>query len=211
MKGWLFPYGTWYALAAVAAADAAEAGVRGDVLDAVPVGLIAAAVGVLALRSQVRWSRSGEKTLRAELIRLVDERAGSGAAAWLHRDAGLLFNSDRRRVAWMRERELLVIDEELLRDVNDARDAGGGKVAATYTSYRAHPVFPRVLRRVDGTVALVTAADVEEAYPGVRELRHRRWTGPVRALRSGRAFADAGELAEVVAQFRDAEPVSPNA
>ena len=211
MKSWLFPYGVWYALAVWSAFSAVSATASGDVFGAVSCGLIAAVVGVTAVQSRVRWSRSGEKALRAELIRLVDERSGSGAAAWLHRDAHLLFNSEQRRVAGMRERSLLVMDEELLRDVEDARDAGGGKVAATFTSYRAHPVFPRVLRRVDGTLALVTAVDVEQADPGSREPWRQRWTGPVHALRSGRAFADAGELAEVVAQFREAEPVSPDA
>jgi len=208
VKGWLFPYGIWYALAAAVAASAAGAGVRGDVLNAVLDGIPAAAICVLALRSQVRWSRSGEKALRAEL---VEERSRSGAPAWLHRDAGLLFTPDRRRVAGMPEQSLMVMDEDLLRDVNDARVAGGGKVAATYTSYRAHPVFPQVMRQPDGLTALVTPGDVEQAEPGRRESWWQQYAGMVRTMRAGLAFADAGELAEVVAQFRDAEPISPDA
>jgi hypothetical protein len=211
MRSWLLPYGIWYALAVLSSLAAVQAAIAGDILGAAWNGLIAAGIGAVAIRSRVRWSRSGEKALRAELARLIDERAGSGAAAWLNRDARLLFTSDRRRVAGMRERALLVIDEDLLRDVDDARDSGGGKVAATFTSYRAHPAFPRVLRQVDGTTALVTADDIEQADPVGREPWHRHWTGPARALRSGYAFADAGDLAEVVAQFREAEPVSADA
>ena len=211
MKGWLLPYGIWYGMTVWGALAAVQSAVSGGIFGAVSCGLLAAGIGAGAVRSRVRWSRSGEKALRAELVRLVDERAGSGAAAWLHRDAHLLFTSSRRRVAGMRERALLVIDEELLRDVEDARYAGGGKVAATFTSYRAHPVFARVLRHVDGTTALVTAADVEQADPGGREPWQRYWTGPARALRSGHAFADAVDLAEVIARFREAEPVSADA
>jgi hypothetical protein len=211
MKSWLFPYGIWYAMAVWSAFVASTAAVSGNVFNAASCGLVAAAIGVIAIRSRVRWSRSGEKALRAEMVRLIDERAGSGAAAWVHRDARLLFNSDERRVAGMRERSLMVMDEELLRDVEDAREAGGGKVAATFTSYRAHPAISRVIRRVDGTTALVTAADVEEGEPGERAPWRQRWTGPFRAMRSGYAFADASELAEVIAQFREAEPVSADA
>jgi hypothetical protein len=211
MKNWLFPYGAWYALAAFAALVATSAAVSGDVFNAASCGLIAAVIGVLAVRSRVRWSRSGEKALRAEMVRLVDERAGSGAPAWLHRDAHLLFSAGLRRVGGLQERTLLVIDEEQLRDVDDVRLAGGGKVAATFTSYRAHPVIARVMRRADGTTALVTAADVEQADDGEHESWRQAFTGIARTMRAGLMFADAGELAEVVAQFRDAEPVSPDA
>lgn len=183
----------------------------GDVFNAASCALIAAVVAVLVIRSRVRWSRSGEKALRAELLRLVDERAGSAAAAWLHRDSHLLFNAARRRVGGMQERTLLVLDEEQLRDVEDARLAGGGKVAATFTSYRAHPAIARVMRRADGAMALVTAADVEQADPDEHERWWREFAGMARTMRAGLAFADAGELAEVVAQFRDAEPISPDA
>jgi hypothetical protein len=211
MKNWLFPYGAWYALSAFAALVATSAAVSGDVFNAASCGLIAAVIGVLAVRSRVRWSRSGEKALRAEMVRLVDERAGSGAPAWLHRDARLLFTAGLRRVGGLQERTLLVIDEEQLRDVEDMRDAGGGKVAATFVSYRAHPVIARVMRRADGTTALVTAADVEQADPDEHERWWQAFTGIARTMRAGLMFADAGELAEVVAQFRDAEPVSPDA
>lgn len=105
----------------------------------------------------------------------------------------------------------MVLDEEQLRDVEDAREAGGGKVAATFTSYRAHPAISRVMRRADGTTALVTASDIEQADPDERETRRQAFTGMMRTIRAGLAFADAGELAEVVAQFRDAEPISPDA
>lgn len=206
MTGWLFPYKIWYALGVFWAGSAALSAASGDIPDATVSGLMAAVVGVTALRSRVRWSRSGEKALRAELARLVDERAASGAVAWLNRDEGLLFGADLRRVAGMQTRDLTVMDEELLRDVNDARLAGGGKVAATFTGYRVHPVFARVPRLVDGVSALVTAADVEEAAPEERVPWRRRCLGTVRILRSGQAFADAGELAGVIAQFRDAEP-----
>jgi hypothetical protein len=211
MKGWLFPYGIWYALAAWAAFDAVTAAAEGDVFNTASNGLIAAVIGVIAIRSRVRWSRSGEKALRAEMIRLIDERAGSGASAWLHRDAHLLFGASRRRVAGMRERTLLAIDEDQLRDIEDAQDAGGGKVAVTAVSYRAHPAFPRVMCRMDGGTALVTAADIEQADdPDERERWWQGYAGLVRAIRAGHAFAGAGELAGVVAQFRDAEPVSPD-
>jgi hypothetical protein len=102
----------------------------------------------------------------------------------------------------------MVIDEEQLRDVDDQRAAGGGKIAVTDVSYRAHPVFARVLRRVDGTTALVTADDIEQADPDDRESFWRGYPGMIRTMRAGLAYADAGELAGVVAQFRDAEPIS---
>ena len=207
---WLLPYGIWYALAAWDAALTAQLAVSGDVAGAMLDGALAVAVGVAVVRSRVRWSRSGEKALRAELIRLVDERSRSGAAAWLHRDARLLFTADRKRSAGLPGRTLMVLDEELLRDVDDARDAGGGKVAATFTTYRAHPVIARVMRRTDGTTALVTAADVEMADPDERERWWQGYPGMIRTMRAGLAFADAGELAGVIAQFRDAEPVSPD-
>lgn len=208
MKGWLLPYGPWYALAAFGAFGAGSAATSGDIFTPAWTAFISAAIAVIAIRSQVRWSRSGEKALRGEMIRLIDERAGSGAPAWLHRDAHLLFGTDRRRVAGLREWTLLVTDEEQLRDVDDARDTGGGKVALTAVTYRAHPAFPRVMRRADGTTALVTAVDIEDV--GTDE-RQRWWQGypeMVRTIRSGLAFADAGDLAEVVAQFRAAEPIS---
>jgi hypothetical protein len=212
MRNWLFPYGIWYVLAAWAALTAAGAAVVGDVLPAACCGLIAAMVGVTAIRSRVRWSASGEKALRAELARLVDERAGSGAATWLHRDAGVLFTPDRRRVAGMRERALMVMDEGLLREANDARLAGGGKVAATFTCYRAHPVFSRVMRQGDGMSLLVTGGDIEDVSPREHWLRRHLKAYPdmTRAMRAGLAFADARELAEVIEQFRDAEPVGPD-
>jgi hypothetical protein len=211
MKNWLLPYGIWYALAVWAALGAAAAAVSGDVFNAAYSSLLAAVIGVIAIRSRVRWSRSGEKVLRAELIRLVDERARSGAAAWLDRDAHLLFTADRKRVAGLPGRTLMILDEELLRDVDDARIGGGGRVAATFTSYRTHPAMARVMRRTDGATALVTAADIEMADPDERERWWQGYPGMVRTMRAGLAFADAGELAGVLAQFRDAEPVSPDA
>jgi hypothetical protein len=211
MKNWLFPYGAWYVLAAWAALTAVPAAASGDISNAAGCSLVSTVIGVLAIRSRVRWSRSGEKALRAEMIRLVDERSGSAVPAWLNRDARLLFNADYRRVGGLREWSLMVIDEDQLRDVEDARDAGGGKVAATFTSYRAHPAISRVMRRADGTTALVTAADVEQADPDEHEPWLRSFAGMVRTIRAGLAFADAAELGEVVAQFRDAEPISPDA
>ena len=70
------------------------------------------------------------------------------------------------------------------------------------------PVFARVLRRVDGTTALVTADDIEQADPDDRESFWRGYPGMIRTMRAGLAYADAGELAGVVAQFRAAEPIS---
>jgi hypothetical protein len=212
MRNWLFPYGIWYALTAWAALAATAAAVTGGIITAAYCGLTAAVTGVIVIRSRVRWSRSGEKALRAELARLVDERAGA-AAAWLHRDAGLLFTPDRRRVAGMRERALMVIDEDLLRDANDARLDGGGKVAATFTCYRAHPVFSRVIRQCDGISLLVTGDDIEDVSPRAHWLRRHLEAYPdmTRAMRAGLAFADAAELTEVLAQFREAEPVGPDA
>lgn len=213
MRNWLFPYGIWYGLTTMAALAALLAAAGGDVLDAALDGLIAAVIGVLALRSRVRWSRSGMKALRADLARLVAARSGGTEPAWLNRDAGLLFRPDCRRVAGMREQALMVVDEDQARDVNDARLGGGGKVAATYVNYRVHPVFPGVIRQPDGLVALVTAGgDVEDVSPREHWLRRRLQAYPdmTRAMRAGLAFADARELAEVVGQFRDAEPVSPD-
>lgn len=209
MRGWLFPYGIWYALAALGAAGAAGAAAAGDVSVAVLDALIAGGVGVITVRSRVRWSRSGVKAVRAEMIRLVDERAGAGMAAWLDRDAHLLFSPGRRRVVGLRERSVLVIDEELLRDVDDARDAGGGKVAVTGVSYMAHPVFAGVMRRADGTTVTVTDAGVGADHPGAGKPWWRGWRGDVRVIRAGLAFADASELAGVVGRFRDAEPIRP--
>jgi hypothetical protein len=213
VKSWVFPYGIWYATTVALALGAAAGAVSGDVPGAVLDGALAAVVGVILVRSRVRWSRSGEKAARAEMMRLVDERAGSGPAGWLHRDAHLLFNTERRRVCGMGERMLLVIDEEQVRDVEDMRDAGGGKVAVTGVSYRAHPVFARVLRHADGTAVMVTADDIEMAgLPAGRAsrrcARRRGYAGMIRTIRAGLLFADAGELAGVVAQFRDAEPIS---
>jgi hypothetical protein len=211
MKGLLLPYGVWYAMAAWAAAGAALAGACGDVLGAAWGGALAVGVGVCAVRSRVRWSRSGDRAVRAEMMRLIDERAGSGAVAWLDRDAHLLFSANRRRVMGLRERSLMVIDEEQQRDVEDARDAGGGKVAVTSVSYMAHPAFARVLRRTDGFATMVTADDIEMADSDGRESWWRGYVDLTRTIRAGLAFADAGELAETMAQFRDAEPISPDA
>lgn len=213
MKNWLLPYGIWYALTAWCAVTAALSAAGGGVTGAAIGGALAAIVGLLVIRSRVRWSRSGEKALRAELIRLVDERSRTGAVAWLHRDAHLLFTADRRRIMGLPGRTLTVLDEELLRDVDDARDAGGGKVAATFTAYRAHPALARVARRTDGMTTLVTAADIEMADmadPDERERWWQRYPETARAMRAGLAFADTGELSEVLAQFRDAEPVIPD-
>jgi hypothetical protein len=105
----------------------------------------------------------------------------------------------------------MILDEELLRDADDAREGGGGRVAATFTTYRAHPAFARVMRRTDGMTVLVMAADVEDANPDGRERWWQGYPGMVRTMRAGLAFADAGELAEAIAQFRDAEPISPDA
>jgi hypothetical protein len=207
MMRWLFPYGIWYAVAAWTAYLAAEAAGYGDIFGAAFNGGIAVLIAVTVIRSQLRWSRSGEKALRAELVRLVDERARADVP-WLHRDAHLIFATDRRRVAAMPERMLMMADEDQVSDLEDARHAGGGKVALTAVYYRAHPMIPRVLRRVNGTTALVTAADIEQADP----VEHRTWRGKavaaVRELRTGVEFADAAELAEVIGQFRDAEPFS---
>jgi hypothetical protein len=210
MRNWLFPYGIWYALTAWSAFSAAAAAASGDIPDAAYCGLIAAVVGVAAVRSRVRWSASGEKALRAELIRLVDARAASSAAAWLHRDAHLLFTADRKRIVGLPGRTLMILDEDLLRDIDGARDIGGGKVAATFTTYRAHPVLARVMRRTGGMTTLVTAADIEDADPGERERWWQRYPDLVRAVRAGLAFADATELTEVLARFREAEPVGPD-
>jgi len=49
------------------------------------------------------------------------------------------------------------------------------------------------------------------ADPDERERWWQGYPGMVRTMRAGLAFADAGELAGVLAQFRDAEPVSPDA
>lgn len=210
MRGWLLPYGPWYALTAWGAFIAVSAAVAGDVLTPVWCGLVVAVTGVVVVRSQVRWSRSGEKALRAEMIRLVDARARLGAAGWLNRDAHLLFDTDRKRIAGMRGRMLVVIDEEQQRDIEHAREAGGGKVALTAVSYQAHPAHPRVMRRAAGAAALVTAAGLEHVGPDNRERWWQGWVGLVRTMRAGLAFADTGELAGVLAQFRDAEPVSPD-
>jgi hypothetical protein len=82
-------------------------------------------------------------------------------------------------------------------------------VALTNVSYVAHPVCARVLRRTDGTTVLVTADDIGQADPPVvRESWWRGYTGMIRTIRAGLAYADAAELAGVVAQFRDAEPIN---
>jgi hypothetical protein len=209
MRGWLLPYGLWYALAAWGTYITVSAAVAGDVLIPVWCGLVSAVVAAVAVRSQVRWSRSGEKALRAELMRLVDERARLGAL-WLNRDAHLLFDMDRKRIGGLRGRMLIVIDEEQHRDVEDARAAGGGKVALTAVSYQVHPAHPRVIRRADGTSVLVTADGLEDADPAERQRWWQGYGDLVRVIRAGLAFADAGELAEVLAQFRAAEPVSPD-
>jgi len=211
MKGWLLPYGVWYALAVWAVLGVVAGAVAGDVFNAVSCGVIAVGVGAVAVRSRVRWSRSGVKAARAEMMRLVDERSGPGAALlWLNRDAHLVFGADRSRVAGLRGRTLVVIDEDQLRDVGSAWGSGeGGKVALTDVSYRAHPVFPQVMRRTDGTTVLVTADDIEMAdIPHGRVRWWRGYTGMVRTIRAGLAYADAAELAGVVAQFRDADPIS---
>jgi hypothetical protein len=208
MRGWLFPYGIWYAVVVLCALSGAAGVAAGNVSGAVANGAVVLVVGMITVRSRVRWSRSGEKAARADLMRLVDARAGSGTVAWLDRDGHLLFHASRNRMAGMRGRTLLVIDEGQLRDVDDMRAVGGGKIALTDVSYMAHPVFARVLRRTDGTTALVTADDIEQADPPVvRESWWRGYGGMIRTIRAGLAYADAGELAGVVAQFRDAEPI----
>ncbi len=206
MRGWLLPYGPWYALTAWSVFSAVSAG-------SVPVAAwcatVAAATGAVALRSQVRWSRSGEKALRAEMIRLVDERASVNAAGWLNRDAHLAFTVHRKQVAGLRGRMLVVIDEEQQRAIDGARGAGGGKLALTAVAYQVHPAYPRVMRRADGTVAMVTATGLEDVGPDNRLRWWQGYGGLVRTMRAGLAFAEADELAEVLAQFRDAEPVLP--
>lgn len=208
MKNWLLPYGIWYALTAWAVFTAVQAAVSGDIIAAVLPALLGTVLGVIVIRSQVRWFRYGENALRAEMIRLIDARAAAGPAAWLHRDEHLLFNAERRRVAGMRGRTLLVIDEEHIRDIGDMRYTGGGKITVASVSYGTHPLFPRVIRRADGTTAWVTASDIE-TDPSEHESwwQWRGYAGMIRAVRAGHAFADTAELARVVAQFRDAEPV----
>jgi hypothetical protein len=210
VRGWLLPYGPWYALTAWGAFITASAAVAGDILTPVWCGLVVAVVGAVAIRSQVRWSKSGEKALRAEMIRLVDARARSGAAGWLNRDAHLVFSVNRKRIAGLRGRMLVVIDEEQLRDIEDARVADGGKVALTAVSYQVHPAHSRVVRRADGSAALVTADSLEDVGPDNRERWWQGYPGMIRTMRAGLMFADAGELARVLEQFRSAEPVSPD-
>lgn len=207
----LFPYGIWYALAGWSAGGALTDALAGSLVPAVASGVLGLAILAAIVPLQVRGTRSGQAALRAELERLVDERAPAGAVAWLNRDARMLFTAEHARTAGMRERVLMVMDEDLLDDRDRARDAGGGRVAATFTVFRAHPAVPRVMCRTDGMVALVTAADVEEADPGAREPRYRGWAGAVRALMSGMMFAGHAELSAVLAQFREAEPIHPDA
>lgn len=207
MRDWLLPYGIWYALAALGAAGAAAGAASGDIFGAVLDGMIAVGVGVVAVRSRVRWSRSGVKAVRAEMMRLVDERVGT--LLWLNQDAHVVFGVDRRWVAGMRGRALLVLDEDQVRDMECAWGAGGGKAAVTDVYYRAHPVLPWVSRRVGGTTVTVTDAGVGADHPGAGKPWWRGWRGDVRVIRAGLAFADASELAGVVGQFRDAEPIRP--
>jgi hypothetical protein len=203
MRGWLLPYGVWYALAAAGAVGVASGAASGDVFGAVLDGMIAVGVGVVVVRSRVRWSRSGMKAVRAEMMRLVDERAGT--LLWLNRDAHVVFGADRSRVAGMLGRALLVLDEDQVRDMDGA---WGGKVALTDVYYRAHPALPWVSRRVGGTTATLTGDDVDFDDPGAGKPWWRELRDDVRVIRAGLAFADATEIAGVVAQFRDAEPVS---
>ena len=210
MADWVFPYGIWYGLAALGACEVASAATAGDVAVAVLTGTVEVVLGVALVRSRMRWGRSGEKALRAELARLIDERARTGAVAWRCRDENLLFFAGRRRNWGLREHVLTQVDEDLLRDAGNARDTGGGKVALTGVVYRVNLVIPRVLRRVGGTTALVTAAGAEPADPDERVPSRRRRAGAVRIVPSGHAYADAAELAEVTALLRDAEPVIPD-
>jgi len=69
-------------------------------------------------------------------------------------------------------------------------------------------VLPWVSRRVGGTTATLTGDDVDFDDPGAGKPWWRELRDDVRVIRAGLAFADATELAGVVAQFRDAEPVS---
>ena len=208
MADWVSPYRIWYGLAALGACEAASAAASGDVAVAVLTGTVEVVLGVALVRSRVRWGRSGEKALRAELARLVDERARTGAVAWRCRDENLLFFAGRRRNWGLREHLLTQVDEDLLRDAGNAQDTGGGKAALTGVVYRVNPVIPRVLRRIGGTTALVTAAGGEPTDPDER-VPSRRRAGAVRIVPSGHAYADAAELAEVTALPRDAEPVIP--
>ena len=215
-------YALWYALAVWAVISAVRDALPGSWLRFLPdaatgspdiwnyaantgIALIATAVTV---RAHVRHTRDGMFRLRSEFFSLVAERArAQERVTWLNRDAHLAFMPYVSGRFLLRRAELCLVDEDLVCDIDAVASAGGGRVALTATFYSVVRLYARVLRQVKGWVTLATAADLE-AVKQPRD-RLRRAPGLLRELARGRMFATAEELADVIAQFRAAEPLGP--
>jgi hypothetical protein len=190
-------------MAAWSAGIAGTSALAGDVPGAAVNATVTFAVGVPVFLSHRRWVRSGEKSLRAELAALVIER--QACKAWLNRDEHLIFMPFVRR--WpLPDRSVMVVDEEQAHDAGEVVAAGGGRVAVTAVSFGVLTPLAKVMRRVDGAVADVTGEGEAEVVDGPK-WGLREWRRHLRFLASGRSFADLSELAEVIAQFRAAEPI----
>ena len=159
-------YGMWYLLSADLIVIAAGTIARSP--EHIVVGVVAACLAVATLvrtvRAQRRYWRSGTAPLRAELLSLLRQRAGTVKApsAWLNRDEHLVF------AAWHVTR-LMVREYGVARTEEDQAKliTPGGKIALTSNAYMIIGNSPYVAQSDVGAVAVTDEA-------GNTELQHRR-------------------------------------
>ena len=200
----------WYLIAAACLwADVAALSGHGIVVWAIGSASAAAAV-VLAgftLRNQVRYHRSAERILRAELVDMARTRAGT-ADGWLNRDQHLVFTVDRDGPRWLPRWTICRADEDQGRLFDEEPD----RVALTADIFGLLASRLQVLHIQDGAVAV---AREDGDYDIVNENPVRGFRAKARYVRhflrtekTGLLYAGPDELRKLIDQLNEAEPIS---
>lgn len=191
----------WYGLFALLGAIGSYLIVLGDMLGALVVEASATSALSAALW-EIQARRDERVPLRRELLGLAMQRAGQ-AAAWLNRGEHVTFSAVQR--GWLfRYWDVTRADQALSVELWET-----GRVVATIDIFRVMPGSPKVPHLMTGGML---TRDGHEGPPMLVKLpaegsRVRRARGRSLGRRSGLMTASAADLREVVAQFRDAEPV----
>ena len=169
--------------------------------------LAAAVILAINVHAEIAYRRSDYAALRRQFLALLRERADK-ADGWLNRDAHMVFTAEAAGAWWLRRWYLSRADEDQARGL----EAGADRVALTADMFGAIPVRTEIMHYATGAVAVPDASGGfellrEDRAPGSAWLVRRVWRHQ-RMERTGMLYAGPSELREVLAQFRDAEPLT---
>lgn len=170
---------------------------------------IALGVGVIipTYRTERGLRKNGTTALRNELITLLKAREGSitHPAMYLNRDQHLIFAAFGKGRSFMREYDLARSDEDQQKLLQ-----AGEMVAVTGDLFTIMQAAPQIIHTQFGAMAVTDREGNTELEPNDSMGKFRSAIRFAKMVRTGVLYAGADDLKEIIAQFRDAEPIQPD-